>query len=196
MSHHRHAEPATFGDLNRLNDATFQSVSDGIAIVAVLVAALPWAVLAQPLRPPSHFAPETVFIFAAASSGMALMVAMVCQGFKVGALIGDVMVVYLLKDHGRIFLMFVELCLQIAAFSFCMTVAGYAFKTGLFFAVATGLGAVSTLVNMVQYPWKDYDPPLGTTDVIHYPGAQKEEDWAPAGEADAGPTLREVTESA
>ncbi|KAF2765860.1 hypothetical protein EJ03DRAFT_330615 [Teratosphaeria nubilosa] len=70
----------------------FRSISDTTSIVAVLIAALPWAILSQPVVPPTIFTSATTFTFAALSSSLSVILALLCQFAKL---------LYTLRPPGR-----------------------------------------------------------------------------------------------
>lgn len=67
-------------------EARFQDtnlvLADTTSIIAILVAALPWAVIAQPLLQPVHFSTHTTFTFATSSSALAVLAALLACDTK------------------------------------------------------------------------------------------------------------------
>ena len=141
-------ESKTISFPQRLDDDP-QSHLDGISIVAILIAALPWAVISQTKFEPAHFSSTTILTFVTISSGLSVLLALFYQGFKLGLAVGDKVMLALSTRYTQLLLLSMELCLVVSALFLFLTIAAYAFKTGMIFASLVSLGIVNTLV---QYP--------------------------------------------
>lgn len=114
------------------------------SLIGILVAALPWAVIAQPIVEPRNFSNMTTFNLAAISSSLAVIVALGCAASRAA------------KDDGpeqahsdnslRVYFVgeAYTVLLSCSIFFFFMTVASYSLVVGLVFASLNGVDLLAT----------------------------------------------------
>jgi hypothetical protein len=125
----------------------FRNISDTTSVVAVLIATLPWALIAQPAAPPVHFSPSTTFTLGALSSSLAIILALLCQYTKLVFTLSELrrpgfsasFALYVLEDAGQMALV---LLLLASVLFFFLALASYSFVLGMIFVALVSFAII------------------------------------------------------
>ncbi|KAH9812979.1 hypothetical protein Tdes44962_MAKER05746 [Teratosphaeria destructans] len=126
----------------------FRSISDTTSIVAVLIAALPWTILSQPVVPPTNFTSATTFTFVALSSSLSVVLALLCQFAKLLYTLRPpgrtgfrtTMLAYVLEDVAQLALLQIGL---VAILFFFLAMAAYSLVVGYVFVAVTAVAILA-----------------------------------------------------